>query len=55
MRWRASKATRTVSRMVSSGKRVAAWKLRPSPCRARPEAERAAGSPNSSIEPDDGT
>ena len=45
VRLRASKATRTVSRTVSSGKSVAAWKLRPRPWRARADAERQLAGP----------
>ena len=42
VRPRASSATSTVSRTVSSGNRRAAWKVRPRPCRARRRAARAA-------------
>ncbi len=53
---RPSRATSTVSRTVSSGKSVAAWKLRPNPRRARAAVERRVMDfPSSSTAPDEGT
>ena len=56
VRPRASSASCTVSRTVSSGKSVAAWKVRPSPTRARMcDACRDTSVPRSSTRPRLGT
>ncbi len=52
MRRRASRASWTVSRTLSSGNKVAAWNVRPRPWRARTTGDdEVCGCPNSSTEP----